>query len=180
MPAACCRFRVCLLHAAAPVVCLHLVCGVCAVLRTGCREQCFAHAAACALPAARRTRNAAMPCVSLLHLACARVLLHVVCCLMHVVRCTLSVVFSTLPVVCCVLHVACCTLHAALRFACRCCSLHIARCMAHVVWMLCVARVSSGEFSPLHLHDVCHIFPDACCMSSIVCCTFSSGRLRHC
>jgi hypothetical protein len=162
---------------------LHRVCGVCAVLRAVCRGQCFAHAAACALPAARRTGNEAVPCVSLLHLACYRVLLHIVCCLLHVVRCTLSVVFSTLPVVCCVLHAACSTLHAALRVACRCCSLRIARCMAHVVWMLSVARVSSGgqvHFPRCMLHVVCYTFPDACCMSSFVCCTFSSGRLRHC
>ncbi len=43
---------------------LHLVCGVCAVLRTGCRGQCFTHAAGSPLPAARLTRNAAVPCVS--------------------------------------------------------------------------------------------------------------------
>jgi hypothetical protein len=29
------------------------------------------------------------------------------------------------------------------------------------------------------LRVVCHIFPDAGCMLSIVCCTISSGRLRH-
>ena len=69
MPAAWCRFRVCLLHAAAPVVCC-ILCVASAVLRTGCRVQCFAHAAGCPLPPARRTRNAAVPCVS--------------CCISHV------------------------------------------------------------------------------------------------
>ena len=49
---------------------LHLVCGVCAVLRTGCRVQFYAHTVGCPLPAARRTQNAAVPCVS--------------CCISHV------------------------------------------------------------------------------------------------
>ena len=149
MPAAWCRFRVCLLHAAAPVVCC-ILCVASAVLRTGCRVQCFAHAAGCALPAARRTRNAAVLCVSCcishvlasscmssavcctLSVACSVWfcrLLRGVCCMPRVACCLVAL----LPVVnglfqnsCCMPHVARCMLHAACCVACRCCPLHAA------------------------------------------------------
>jgi hypothetical protein len=206
---------------------LHLACGVCAVLRTGCRVQCFAHAAACPLPPARRTRYAAVPCVSMLQLACARVLLHAVCCLIHVVCCMRRLAlpssarwllhaacclvscclvaccqwsFHRFHVVCCMLHVACCTLPVA------CCTLPVACCMLRCMTLLpaaccsksgacCPLRVASRLLFAAHclLHGACcldvvcctrvvgYIFPDACCMlSSVVRCTFSSGRLRHC
>ena len=198
-------------------------CGVCAVLRSGCRGQCFAHAAGCPLPPARRTRNAAVPCVSLLHLACARGLLHVVCCPMHVVccmRCLFSpsfarcllhagcclglcclVVRGPLHAVCGLFHVVCCPLPVTwcllrcMSFVVRCMLLEVwrmlpvARCMSFVVRCIsllhgaccldgfcCTLRVvcciSSGAYLCRRLHF-------SRCMSSIVCCTLSSGRLRH-
>jgi hypothetical protein len=221
MPAAWCRFRVCLLHAAAPVVCC-ILCVASAVLRTGCRVQCIAHAAGCALPAARRTRNAAVLCVS--------------CCISHVLAspCMSSAVCCTLSVacvvwfcrllrgVCCMPRVACCLvaccqwsfpkflLHAArcpLHAACcmlRCTTVLSAAMLLEVWRMLPVARgmfagrcivpaacrMLSGScpleaacrwlhFPRRMLHVVRHIFRDAGCMLSIVCCTISSGRLRH-
>jgi hypothetical protein len=127
---------------------LHLVCGVCAVLRTGCRVQIYAHTAGCPLPAARRTRNAAVPCVS----CCTS---HVLAssCMPSAVWCTLFVACCPLPVVCCRPHVAllslallhvCCPVHAVCYFfrvvdtkSGFCCMLHVARCPVHVV--CCVA-----------------------------------------
>jgi hypothetical protein len=156
MPAACGRFRVCLLHAVAPVVCC-ILCGVCAVLRTGCRVQCFAHAAARPLRAARRAQKSVVPqvrassCVSsaaccTLSVACVAWfcrLLRGVCCMPHIALlpvALLSVVngpFSTLSVACCTLHVACCMLHVALHVV-------VVRCMLLEVWrMLPVARCMS-------------------------------------
>jgi hypothetical protein len=127
---------------------LHLDCGVCAVLRTGCRVQCFAHAA-CPLPAARRTRSVAVSCVSscISHVLASSCMSSAVCCTLSVARvawlcrllpgvCCRVAVLPCCLVVCCQLcfpdsslHVACCTLPVA------CCMLHVAlhgdvvRCM---------------------------------------------------
>jgi hypothetical protein len=210
---------VCLLHAAAPVV-RCILCVSSAVLRTGCRVQCFAHAAGCALPAARRTRNAAVLCVPCF-------ISHVLAssCMSSAVCCTLSVWFCRLlRGVCCMPRVACC-LVALLPvgnglFQNSCCMPHVARSMLHValhdgvvrcmlleVWrmlpvLLRVAFLLFAAYCPLHaarchevvcctlqcrwlhfprrmLRVICHIFPDAGCMLSMVCCTISSGRLRH-
>ena len=173
---------------------LHLVCGVCAVLRTGCRVQCCAHAAACPLPAARRTRNVAVPCVSCgmcsRPLACrllsvARYLLHAlpvvcsflrgVCCLTYfasfsvallsVVRCTLSVVFSTLSVVCCMLHAAC--------FLARCMSLLSAACC------LKSGACCMLPFSGCMSFVVRCILPAACRMLSGSCLLYAAYRQLH-
>ena len=158
---------------------LHPVCGACAVLRTGCRDQCFAHAAGCALPAARRTRNAAVPCVScgISHVLASSCMSSAVCCtvsvgcvacwLLSFARCLLSaacclvacclVVCCPLHAVCCLFHVVCGLLHAA--YCMLPCALHVVvircvlpACIAHVVWLLCVAcGVSSVAFSPSHV-----------------------------
>ncbi len=85
------------------VVCC-ILCGVCAVLRTGCRVQFYAHTAGCPLPASRcspHTKCGSAVCF-LLHLACARVLLHAACRLMHIVccnavRCPVSAAGRMLP-----------------------------------------------------------------------------------
>ena len=131
---------------------LHLVWRLCRVAhwlsRTTLRAYCW-------LPATRcypHTKCGSAVCF-LLHLACARVLLHAVCCLLHVfrwMRCPLLAVFCAVSAACrrppvsflpccllsvarcrlssprCLLSVACCTLPVACCVACRECSLHIA------------------------------------------------------
>jgi hypothetical protein len=196
LPAACCRFRVCLLRAAAPVVCcimcflLHLACArvlvhaVCCLMHVVCCMRRLLVAVFCAVSAACRM----FPC-SLLP-----------CCPLSVARRLFALLpivnrlfqNSTLPVACCMLPVACCMLHVSLHVVAvrcmllevwrmspvcavhvACCSLHVVRCMPHVVWKLSVARcVSSVAFSPLHI--ACRVlhFPRCSCMLSIVCCTF--------
>jgi hypothetical protein len=69
---------------------------------------------------------------------------------------------------CCLLRDACRLLFAA------CCPLHAACCLE----VVCSCR--QVHFPRFMLDVVRYIFPDACCMLSMVCCTFSSGRLRHC
>ena len=205
MPAAWCRFRVCLLHAAAPVVC----CILRVVLRTGCRVPCFAHAAACPLPAARRARKSVVPHVLACIIVCC--LLHVVCCMRCLVlpssarclphaACCLVALLPCCLVACCqwsfpkfLLHAARCPLHAA------CCMLHVAlhdgvvRCMLLEVWrMLPVARcmfavrcilpaacrmLSGSWLSVARCASLVAFSPVACCVSSV---TFSPMQVACC
>jgi hypothetical protein len=145
---------------------LHLLYGVCAVLSTGRRVQCFAHAAGCPLPTARRTRNAAVPCDS--------------CGISHVlasssmssaVYCTLSVACVAwscrlLRGICCMLHVAllpvaCCQWSCS-KFHVVCCMLHVARCMLHVALHVVLVRCM--------LLEVLRMLPVAWCMPFAVRC----------
>ena len=148
----------------------------------------------CAARCSSHTKCGGAVCF-LWHLACARVLLHVVCCLLHVVRwtrCLLVAVFCAVSAVCrmlpcrllpccllsvarcllsfprCLWSVACCILHAALRVACRCYSLRIARMhrACCLAVVCCMRRV------------VCCIFPVACSPSHVVWFAFSSGLLH--
>jgi hypothetical protein len=100
----------------------------------------------------------------------ARCPLHAACCMLHValhdgvVRCMLLEVWRMLPVARCMFAVRC-ILPAACRMLSGSCPLEAACRWLH--------------FPRRMLRVVCHIFPDAGCMLSIVCCTISSGRLRH-
>jgi hypothetical protein len=73
-------------------------------------------------------------------------------------------VWRMLPVARCMFAVRC-ILPAACRMLSGSCLLHAACRWLH--------------FPRRMLRVVCHIFPDAGCMLSIVCCTISGGRLRH-
>ena len=119
-----------------------------------------------------------------LHLANARVLLHVVCCLMHVVccmcclvlpssarcllhaacylvsccllaRCQWSFTNSTLCVACCTLAVACCMLRCTSLLSAACCWKSRACCL-----LRSACRLLSAAYCPLHA---------ACCLD-VVCC----------
>jgi hypothetical protein len=148
--AACCRFRLCLVHAAARVVwscvasCVWRLCRV----AHGCRGQCFAHTAGCPLPAARRTRTAAVPCVSccITHVLASSCMpsavcctLFVACCPLPVVRCRPHVALLSLALlhVCCPVHAVCCLFRVVYTKSGFCCMLHVARFPVHVV--CCVA-----------------------------------------
>ncbi len=175
---------------------LHLVCGVCALLRTGCRAQCFAHAAGVALPAARRRRNAALPyvsyCISHVLASSCMSSLSVARCLLH----AWPVVCRLLREVCRMTHVALVSL--ALSSVVRCTpsvvfsTLSVVRCVLHVA--CCLARCTSSLLAascPLHgaccLDVVCCtrrvvrcIFPVACSPSHVVCCLLHSFQFARC
>ena len=135
-PAACCG--------TARMVMLHLVCGVCAELRTGCLTQCFAHAAGCVPSAARRTQRTAV--------------LRAACCISHVLAspCMLSAFCCTLSVACCPLGVAGCLLSAARCLPSAAC--RMLRVVCCLVWRC-------------PLHAVCCLSHVVCCMPPVVGCT---------
>jgi len=163
------------------------------VLRTGCREQCFAHAA-CPLPAARRTRNAAVSCVfcCISHVLASSCMPSVVCCTLSVAR--VAWFTRLLPGVCCrvaLFLVACCqwcfpnsSLHVA------CCTLPVARCMLHVALHVVVVRCMLLEvWRMLPVRDACRLLfaaycplhaacclDVACCTLHVVSCTFPVAR----
>jgi hypothetical protein len=160
---------------------MHLVYGVCAIMRTGCRVQRFAHAAGCPLPAARCTRNAAVPCVSscISHVLASSCMSSAVACPLNASRCPLPVpgclLWSFLRGVCCLLHAACgllpcCLLSGARRLlsfprcllSVACCPLPVARCTVSVALHVIVARCV--------LLAVWRMLPVARCMSSVVRC----------
>ena len=155
MPAACCRFRVCLLHAAAPVVCCilcvasvpccALVVEYNALLLIRCPLLAAHEMRRCrAFPVASRmcSRFGRLLCgvCSMPHVACRLV----ACCQWSSPNPALCVAWCTAPVACCMLDVA---LHVVVvrcmllevwrrspvaRLHIVCCSLHIARCVPHV------------------------------------------------
>ena len=152
---------------------LHLVCGVCAVLRTGCRVQNASRmllVVRCPLLAAHRMRRCGVSPVAFRK--CSRPL---ACRLLSVVRCLLH----ALPVACRLLRgvsrmpqTACCPLPGCLSFVACClcnvvCGLLLARCPLHVASHVVVVRCM--------LHEVCSplpVFrcPPQCPMSHGVCC----------
>ncbi len=163
------------------VVCC-ILCVVCAVLRTGCRGQCFAHTAgwvahwlSCPLLAARRTRNAASRMFSR-SLACR--MLSVVCCPLNaaVARCPFPVVCRVVfcavsaalpPVVYCL--VVCCLFHVVFSsLSVACCPLPVARCPLHGV--CCVACHCCS------LRIACSLAHVACCALHVVCCSLYIAR----
>ena len=169
---------------------LHLVCGVCARL---CRVAHWLSSAmlraCCKLCAARcssHTKCGSAVCV-LWHLACARVLLHVVCCLLHVVccmRCLVVAIFCALSAACRMLP--CCPLPVALLPVVRCtpsvvfstlfvvyCMLPAARCMLRCMsWLLAACCLQSGACCMLPVSRcmlcvmvACRPLHGACCLS---------------
>jgi hypothetical protein len=114
----------------------------------------------CAVRCSPHTKYGSAACCLLHHLACARVLLHVVCCLLHGVCCMLPVARCRLFAVCCAMSAVCCMPHAAW---CRlpCGALSVAR------------RLLS--FPRCLLHAACCPLPVVCCMVSValhfVCCS---------
>ena len=172
----CCMLR----HRSYVASCVRRLCRVAHWLsRPMLRACCWLCAARCS----PHTKCGGAVCF-LWHLACARVLLHVVCCLLHGIcwmRCLLVAVFCAVSAVCrmlpcrllpccllsvarcllsfprCLWSVACCILHAALRVACRCYSLRIARMhrACCLAVVCCMRRV------------VCCMFPVACCLVCI-------------
>ncbi len=161
---------------------LHLVRGVrvCRVAHwlshTVLRACCWV----CAVRCSPHTKYGSAACC-LLHLACARVLLYVVCCLLHVVCCMLPVARCRLIAVCwamsavCCMPVACCLLpFCALSVARRLlsfprCRLHadVARCPLSVAWYLlrCISFVVRCT-----LHEVWRMLPAARCALHVACC----------
>jgi hypothetical protein len=173
MPSAWCRFRVCLLHAAAPVVCCILCvasvpCCALVVEYNASRMLLLVRFALLAAHEMRRCR--VFPVASrMCSRALARRLLSDARCLLH-----------ALPGLRRLLRGGCCMPHVAL-LAC---------------WLVALFPVVNGLSQiprcPLHAALCCvavvrYIFPGACCMLSVVgCtlssgvgCTLSSGRLRH-
>ncbi len=152
---------------------LHLVCGVCAVLRTGCRVQNASRmllVVRCPLPAAHGMRRCRVSPVAFR--TCSRPL---ACRLLSDARCLLH----ALPVACRLLRgvsrmpqTACCPLPGCLSFVACClcnvvCGLLHARCPLHVASHVVVVRCM--------LHEVCSplpVFrcPPQCPMSHGVCC----------
>ena len=140
MPAAWCRFRVGLLHAAAPVVCCILcVASVpcCAlVVEDNASRMLLLVRCALLVRCSSRTKVSGAVCFPL-QLACARILLHIVCCLLHVVWCMRAWVCRLLRGVCRMPHVALlpCCLGACRQWSfpkfhvvCCMCMLHVASC----------------------------------------------------
>ena len=132
-----------MLPAAAQLVwrcCILCTASVCAVLRTGCLTQCFAHAAGCMPSAARRIRNTEV--------------LRVACCISHLLAsaCTLSAVCCMLPVARCLLQAACCLVVSCLVA----CLLLGARCLLSFSRRLHKTGVL--------LHAARCPFPGACCL----------------
>ena len=146
MPAAWCRFSVCLLHAAAPVVCcilcVRLPCCALVVEYNASRMLLVVRCPllemrrCCVLPVASRVCLRPLACHPL---SVARCLLHALsgCAVFRAVSAACRVLprclVASLPVVnglsrnsCCMPHVARCMLHAACCVARRCCPLHVA------------------------------------------------------
>ena len=134
---------------------LHLVCGVrvCRVAHwlshTMLRACCWLYAVRCS------------PHTKYGSAACARVLLHVVCCLLHGVCCMLPVARRRLIAVC-----------RPLRVACR--LLHTARCMAHGVSTLCVARCMASVASSPYV--ACRLLAVALVSCTLPQCVSSAAR----
>ena len=198
----------CLLHAAALVVCCILcVASVpCCALVVEYNALRMLLLIRCPLLAAHEMRQGrAFPVTSRM---CSRFgrLLCGVCSMPHVVCrlvacCQWSFPNPALCVAWCTAPVACCMLDVALHVV-------VVRCMLLEVWRMSPARGARrllfAACCPLRaacrldvvcctlrvvrcifpvaccMSSVCYIFPNACCMWSIVCCTFSSGRLLHC
>ncbi len=149
-------------------------------MRTGCRGQCFAHAAACALPAARLARNAAVRCVSccVSHVLASSCMPSVVCCLLSVACCPL-------PVVC--RRPACCLLSLALLHVC--CPVHAVCCLFRVVYtkpgsycMRTLPGVRCMLSVALHVvvarcmfHEVRRVLPVRRCTLFVTCCMSSAA-----
>ena len=172
MPAAWCRFRVCLLHAARHgsyvASCVWRLCRVPHWLsRTMLRACCWLPAARCS----PHTICGGAVCFPL-QLASARVLLHVVCCLMHVVCCMRCLVLPSSARG--VLHAACCLVTCRLVSCCRLCfpnSTLSAACRMLPCCLLPLLSVVNGPFQiprcllhaarcPLHV---------ACCVACRCC-----------
>jgi hypothetical protein len=135
----------------------------------------------CAVRCSPHTKYGSAACW-LLHLACARVLWHVVCCLLHVVccmlpvaRCRLFAVCCAMSAVCCLLSVVCCLLPCCVLFVARRllsfprCLVHVARCCCplSVAWYLlgCMSFVVRCM-----LHEALRMLHVAHCALHVVCC----------
>jgi hypothetical protein len=195
LPAAWCRFRVCLLHAAAPVVCCILCvasvpcCALvveynasrmlvvrCPLLAAHEMRRCRAFSVAprmcsrplaCRLPSVARYRLHALPGLAVFRAVSVALL---PCCLVALVPwCLLSIVFSQF-------HVARCMLHVALHVV-------VVRCMLLEVWrMLPVARCRSFAVRCIlpaawRMLSGCCVVHAACrqvhfppCLLHVVCC----------
>jgi hypothetical protein len=198
LPAAWCRFRVCLLHAAAPVVCCVLCvasvpCCALVVEYNASRMLLVVRWPLLAAHEMRRCRafpccishvlasscvSSAVCCMRCLVLpSSARCLLHAACCLVALMPCCLlSMVSPKFHVVCCMLHAACCMLRCMSSAACclksgTCCRL---RCTSFFVRCMSPAAccMLSGSFL---LHAACRQVHFPCCVLHVVCCIFSNA-----
>jgi hypothetical protein len=130
----------------------------------------------CAVRCSPHTKYGSAACC-LLHLACARILLHVVCYLLHGVCCMLPVARCRLFAVCCAMSAGCCVPHAA-RCLLPCCVLSVARRLLSSP--RCLLHAGTLPVAGCLLHGICCV---ACrllfavgCMKSGACCMLPVAR----
>ena len=183
----------CLLHAARHgsyvASCVWRLCRVAHWLSsTMLRACCWLSAARCS----PHTKCGSAGCFPL-HLACARVLLHIVCCLFHVVCCMRCLVLPSSAR--CLLHAACCLVSCCLVACCQwsfpnstlslaCCTFPVACCMLHVALHVVVVRCMLLEVWRMLPVARCRfavrcVLPAACRMLSGSCLLHAACCLLH-